>query len=348
MNRSEAYTLISDLVFTGFITTSVTLEGKVFVFKSMNARELDLMKMFVGGRSMPDFSERFNVFYVIYSILAIDGENILNHPDRRAGDLYPFLSSMPDMIFAKISKELSSLRRDVYETVKFLEGFSYTMKSRHKWKSNKGHLPNDEKLTGICGTGRIGLNIHQENWLSINQMLDREESYNRDFSLALMVASASNPKGVKKIGSQHDQSIQNAEERRSKLAEEGYVDKKSGGSGWTAPVDTADELVAELERQMQGKKDKHDIFIEKYMDRLKEEADNRKKEAEDNIRRAREGMEESSISGEQRVLSPEEAQDLMKRKRKGLVTVQDEGYVSPDDKDKFYRKIGSRVLTGRR
>ena len=35
--------------------------------------------------------------------------------------------------------------------------------------------------------------------------------------------------------------------------------------GWSLPVDTAEELVAELERQMQGYKDRHDKFIDAYL-----------------------------------------------------------------------------------
>lgn len=38
---------------------------------------------------------------------------------------------------------------------------------------------------------------------------------------------------------------------------------------WSAPVDTVTDLVSELERQMVGIKDKHDIFMEKFYDSLR-------------------------------------------------------------------------------
>jgi hypothetical protein len=35
--------------------------------------------------------------------------------------------------------------------------------------------------------------------------------------------------------------------------------------GWSLPVDTADDLVDELERQMRGYKDRHDNLIDAYL-----------------------------------------------------------------------------------
>ena len=35
---------------------------------------------------------------------------------------------------------------------------------------------------------------------------------------------------------------------------------------WSVPVDTTEELLAELDRQMAGLKDKHDRFIDAYME----------------------------------------------------------------------------------
>jgi hypothetical protein len=39
-------------------------------------------------------------------------------------------------------------------------------------------------------------------------------------------------------------------------------------SGWSQPVDTVEQLVAELNRQMGGIKDKHDKFIEEKFEEI--------------------------------------------------------------------------------
>ena len=38
--------------------------------------------------------------------------------------------------------------------------------------------------------------------------------------------------------------------------------------GWSAPVDTVEDLVAELNRQMSGYKDKHDRYIENCIGKI--------------------------------------------------------------------------------
>jgi len=50
----------------------------------------------------------------------------------------------------------------------------------------------------------------------------------------------------------------------------GNVDANAGWrpEGWATPVGTAEELLVELERQMAGQKDKHDLFIEGYLKSL--------------------------------------------------------------------------------
>lgn len=41
--------------------------------------------------------------------------------------------------------------------------------------------------------------------------------------------------------------------------------KNWSAQGWSLPVDTADDLIDELERQMQGYKDCHDKLIDAYL-----------------------------------------------------------------------------------
>jgi hypothetical protein len=189
------------------------------------------------------------------------------------------------------------------------------------------------------------MNIFQEHWIQINKSMDIEEQANRDFYLSLMVASASNPKGARGIRNQHETQAHSIEERRNKLAKVGFIDTKAWSEeGWAAPVDTAEELVAELERQMAGKKDRHDIFMEKYMEKLREEAERRAKDAEDRIKKARESYDNVFIQGDQRALTPEESLQLMTKRAPTIVQVRDEE-VNPEDAGKFYKKIGKRVLT---
>lgn len=348
MTVVEAYTALSDLIFKGFLTAELNIDGRSFIFKTINEKEFDLIKLYSGSPGERDYQIRFNAYFLIYSLLIADNQNILLERERNVKELYEYFLNIPDKLFSKIIGDLNGLRLTAYEVTRYIEGFSYTDFSRNYWRIVRGGVPSSTEYTGICGTANLGLNIHQESWMLLNRYLDEEETFNREFSFAVMISSASNPKGARPIRNRHDSTIKNAEDRRKKLAREGYIDtKKWSPDGWAASVDTAEELVAELERQMTGVKDKHDLFMEDYMKKMREQAEKKTREAEERIKQAREGREDAFIEGSQRALTPEEAKALFaKKKPLALETVQDEE-VSPEDKDKFYKKIGARILTGK-
>ena len=244
---------------------------------------------------------------------------------------------------------MNKMGSEVIEATNYLEGFSYTDKSRKMWKIIRG-VPNGDVYTGIQGTSALGVNNHQENWVMINRFLDKEEEYDKDFSLAVLVASASNPKGSKQVRNHYDANKKGLESKRKRLAIMGRRDHKEWTpQGWSVPVDTTEDLLEELDRQMDGKKDKHDVFMEQYYQELRDRSAKRAQEAEERIKSYREarGDDDLLITGTQRALTPEEARDLMARRSETFTNVPSETSASPEDKDRFIKKVGSRVLTGR-
>lgn len=348
MIKEEAYQKLSDMVYKGFITMACGLSGISIVLKTVNEKEYDLVKLYSGVKDK-NYVSRFNMYYFVFSLFLVDGENILKDRDKKIKEIYEFLKNLPKELYLKISEELGLLRVSTEESVKFLEGFCYTSQSRRIWKLVKGKLPNSESLTGIPGTGQLGLNVYQENWILVNKMLDDEEAYDRDFSLAILVASASNPKGCRGISSKHDAHKQTNRERREKMASTGSSkEQKWKPTGWAAPVDTAEELVAELMRQMEGKKDKHDLFIEEHMRKVREKADQQTQEAErklDIIRKKRKEEGGPSIISSQRVLSKKETDKLMSKKFNNLLLTPDS---KKEEKDRYFKKTGSKILTARK
>jgi hypothetical protein len=348
MTVTEAYTALSDLIFKGFLTAELDIDGRSFIFKTINEKEFDLIKMYSGHPDEKNYQIRFNAYFLIYSLLIADNQNILMEREKNVKELYEYFLNIPEKLFSKILEDLNGLRLTAFEVTRYIEGFSYTDFSRNNWKVVRGGLPTSTDFTGICGTSNMGLNVHQESWILINRFLDEEEIFNREFCFAVMVASASNSKGARPIRNRHDTTVKTSEDRRKKLAREGYIDtKKWSPDGWAASVDTAEELVAELERQMTGVKDKHDLFMEEYMKKMREQAERKTREAEERIRQARAGREGAFIEGSQRALSPEEAKALFTKKRPLNLEVVPDEEVSPEDKDRFMKKIGTKILTGK-
>ncbi len=352
MLKKEGYKLLSDLIFKGFLVMGVKIAGKYFVFKTVNEREFDQIKLYSGFSHDAGYTSRFNLNYLVSSLLLIDNENVLIRKDYEFKNYYDFFSKLPYIVHLKIIKELLDLRNIAFEAILFVEGFSYTDQSRKKWLFMKDS-PNSASFTGIPGTDKIGINVYQESWILINKMLDAEEQYNKDFSLAILVASANNPKGARTIRGKHDAAFDRADERRKKLARKGTHKEQSWKpEGWAAPVDTAEELVSELMRQMEGRKDKHDHFIDDYMKKLREQAEDQTRQAEDRLKEIRKRREKEKdipdITSDQRILTAEEMQKLNSKDHNNLMIVESEEIATEKDKDRFLSKIGSKVLTARK
>lgn len=337
---------MSDLIYKGFLTMRMKIAGEDFVFKTVNEKEHNLIKLY-SGFSDKGYAVRFNLNYLAFSLLMAEGKNFLINRNDKIKKCYDFFGQFPYQLHNRIMEELIQLRDIAFDCVSYVEGFSYTEQSRRRWNiSNKLNTFSD-----FPGSKNLGMNAYQESWILINRMLDDEETYNKDFSLALLVASASNPKGVRSVRGRHDATIQRTEERRKKLARKGSHEKRAWTpEGWAAPVDTAEELVAELMRQMDGKKDKHDLFIDDYMKKLRERAEEQTRQAEERIQKLRERREKEgdipAITGTQRILTAEESEKL-NRKSNNLMIVKSDEVADKKEEDRFYQKIGSRVLTGK-
>lgn len=343
----EAYQILADLVFKGFITSEMILGDKRLVFKTISEHEHDLIRAYAGRPERKGYQLTFNIYFLIFSLFMVGNENILYQRTEKLPDLFDAFASLPEKTLTAMLTGLNIIRIASFEVLKYVEGFSYTNFARNAWKTLNGHLPSESVFTGIPGTDSMGMNIHQESWVLINRFLDEEDEYNKNFSFALMVSSASNPKGARQIRNNHDTQVKGSEDRRVKIAREGFIDvNKWSPEGWAQPVDTVEELVAELEREMQGHKDKHDIFIDKYLKSLRDRADQKVKAAEERIKKYRteQGGERVIIDGYQRALTAEETRKLLSKKRSYTETVPDEEHTSPEDRDRFLKKTGARIL----
>jgi hypothetical protein len=313
----------------------------------VNEKEYDLIKLYTGFDDRYNEDSKFNLNFLVFSTLLIDGENFLVNRPCRYKELLDLYEQFPKDLFNNLLKGLTEIREVALSCKKYLEGFCYTNFSRKIWVTLNECLPNSVSVTGINGTNELGTNVYQDYWIYVNKKLDSEVAYSEQFYLAVMTTSASNPKGAKQVRAKYDATLKEQEEKRKKIAELGYIDVKEQWSldGWSASVDTPEELLAELERQMSGVKDKHDLFIEEYIRNLKKEADDALIEAR---QRSEELMKESGeleFSGGSRPATPE---DLARLQHSNGHQVPDEEQASLEDKDIFLSRVGGKVLTGKK
>lgn len=340
MLKDTAYHYLADLIYKGGLFLNADLCGIPFVFRTLNEKDYSAVRLRSGLTEDPRYTIKFNLNYLVQGLYMVDGDEI-NHKEQFKA-IYKFFESVPNIFYSKLIKELFSLRDVVAEVGDFIEGFCYTNQSRNMWESLS--------LIGIPEAGTRGLNSFQEYWIRLNKRLDDEEAHEKKFSIGLLISSAMNPKGAKHVRAQHDASSQTTREKRKTIAKNGTLPKSTWTEqGWAAPVDTAEDLIAELNRQMEGLKDKHDNLIDAYMQSLQDDSD---KQAEEEKRKIEEALKkhegEPDITGSQRELTPAEAEELMNKfskKTNNLVMVQSDEVATPEQSDKFLKKIGNRVLT---
>ena len=329
----------------------VTLSGNSFIFKTINEKEASLAKLYAGKDTRKSFEVRYDAYFLALSIFLQGNNNVIVDREKNLPILYDLLIELPATLRKKLVIEMNNLRVMSYDCLKFLEGFIYTKYSKRMWNILRGHFPNEVGFTGIKGTVSMGLNAHQESWVYMNGLIDREEENDKDFSNALFIASATNPKGSKKVRADFNKSMQETSDYRNDLALRGFVEEDSKWSqdGWAIKTDTAEDLVAELNRQMEGKKDRHDLFIDSHLKSIRERAEAKAADVERRLKKVRESRGDDNwvIRGEQRVLTPEESANLMKDKKVYTQRVISDDSASSASKKNFLKKIGSRVLTGK-
>ena len=68
MNRDTAYTALADLVYKGFLTLDLTIDDVNFKFKTINERELELIKLYSGPSDRSMYNYNFNNYFIVFSI----------------------------------------------------------------------------------------------------------------------------------------------------------------------------------------------------------------------------------------------------------------------------------------
>ena len=119
----------------------------------------------------------------------------------------------------------------------------------------------------------VGTSLAGEAWARGNRMLDIEEDSLPQWDHTFYVASTQSPKGAKESSTRLKNRHDMMREERESLVMYGSMEnrdnvlkirRKNGETPWTSPLTTGKDLVDELNRQMRGEKDKHDLFVAEY------------------------------------------------------------------------------------
>lgn len=270
----KSYDILENLVVQGFDALGLRLGGASFVFKTMSPREEKVMMYAThGGKGIPK-----DVF-LAWSTFMINGENVLCSRPKVLPTLTSFYAGLPSPVADQLVDEVISLQFRAQKAASLLGGFCVSQRSRSLWESI-GTQVNSTRHTGIEGTESLGLNAVQELWVPYNKALDNEEHSKDEMRRAFFIASAMNPKGVDKAANTAESKEKSKAEQREMLARFGSLAnretildiRRPEQEGWASKLSTNAEMLRELERQMRGEKDRHDLFVESFFKKKAEEA----------------------------------------------------------------------------
>ena len=272
----EVYRDVIPMLTRGFLTEVAEINGVLFVFKSLNHHEMEMVKMVGGYRPDKAPSLRFWDLFLSYGVFMIDGSNILLDRDRWVHEIAKTFSVFPPDAKVRIIRHLSELNRRTVVATTLTEAYATENYSRYRWSQVAGLDLMSPALTGIGGTDRLGLNYAQLTWRSINYWEDMFEQSEREWENAKFVGSCFAGKGIQKV---YNHDVDRRRKRKEDIiARKDQVlrlalfgeepnDKKQQGHAVVLAARTTEELAGQLEHDLRGEKDWHDQVIEAY-DRL--------------------------------------------------------------------------------
>jgi hypothetical protein len=345
MGVKSSYVYIENIITQGFLSLGLLYNDNFLVFKTLTEKEYRNLKYLCSNKDSA--SER--MYRLALSTFMVNGDNMLVDRNSKINELKSFYGSLPLEAVNRIVTEVTNLHTRYIKSLKYFEGFCYTDKSRYLWKILNNGNPTSTEFSGIEGTKNCGMNLVQENWININNRLDEEEEYDKDLNLSLMVSSSMNPKGSKSVSISHKTNKDELASVRSQIAHYGYDKKRyieeRKSSKWAKPIITKEDLVRELEKQVKGEKDYHDLFIEKWITeqkRLADKAKNSLLEKQAEYRRKQEDIDTSSVESS-RIVSAEEMKDIDQRKYTKMVNTGD-SLLNYESKQAYIKKISSVIL----
>lgn len=343
----SAYRDLENLIIYGFLTARMSISNQTILLKGITDREFSLFDMIIpySGEDKDHY-----LFQLSYSTVFINELNCLRNRESNIPDLVEFYRRMPISALDVIRRTISNLNDRTVNVLDYLEGYCYSPESRSLWKILD--LEHRDSFAALPGVSEVGVNVIQRNWAMVNQSLDKEDEYETMFNLAVFISSSMNSKGAKDVSRSHAMRRRELEELREEITKYG-VDRKrreKKESGWASPLNSKEDLVRELQNQMEGKKDKHDLFIEEWARRQREKSEEAKRQAELRQQEYREKIQDvdlTTIEGS-RPVSVEELRKALEKQRQSqseeIKKRKIEGSYNSEMKDRVIRKIGSTIL----
>jgi hypothetical protein len=273
----EIYRDVEPLLFRGFLHVAAEINGVSFVFKSLNHHEFEMLSLMVPTDGTRKGLQKFYAHFLAHGVFMVDGVNVLADRDQHIAEIVRFFESSSEGANNTIIRHLSEINRRSNRAVILTEAFAIETLSRLRWAQTQGVDLTSMAVTGIQGTQSLGMNWAQLTWRAVNHYEDLREQAEREWENAKFVASAMAGKGMSRVHSQDKRRRKREREerieRRDKILRFALLgesmEKQKGAPVLVAR--TVEELQSQLEKDLKGEKDWHDMVVDAHEKRAREE-----------------------------------------------------------------------------
>lgn len=295
--RRPIYADVEELILPGFIAQEVAFGESNLSLRTMFPSEALILRHRVGlhgtGRTWREWA-------LAASVWMVDGQNLLGESNA-AVPLQRTLRGVPKGALDALFAVYTNLHNRVGAALHRLEAFCYEDHSRALWRMIGRENPARESVAGVPGVSALGMNHVQRLWVAYNLAEDDRLVWQAEWASAKLVASATAPKGVKRLNAREESERKLEEERRQKVIERVYHEAtgrfvNDGDRVTMTRSVSAEDLVGEMDRWVRGERDQHDLIVEAYKNQIRAKHEAERMRHEERMREL-EMEQEAGVSG---------------------------------------------------
>lgn len=270
----DKYADIKSLIFRGFLTSKITLNGTIFTLKTLNEVEHSRIREMIPDGKYDD--RHADICYIAYSIYQIDGKSLIPSREDHINDIVSALQRWTRVTISFVVYKLIELRDRMVNALGKIEAFCYEPVSRAHWAAYKSLPLNSTNVTGIKGTELLGYNQAQIEWASFNQAEDEKNRFEVQWSYVRWVGAFINGKAAQEMDNTvQDQKRKEIQYRESVIKEAleeepKRYDKDSTSNTPPKKLDpnSQEYLLKELEIVVGNEVDEHELTIFRIRDQI--------------------------------------------------------------------------------
>lgn len=278
----EIWKDMDSILCRGFLHQAAQIGEVSFVFKSLNHHEFERLLVVTRFTSEVSLQRKQYNLLLALGVWLVDGINVLVDREQNLPELLAIFEKMPSQTIQQIVRYMGELNRRANRAILLTEAYAYEHSSRFRWLQVFGLDLTSPAVTGVGGTGVLGLNWGQLVWRALNRLEDLKTEAETQWESSKFLASAmAGSKAISKVNSQdksrRKNEAQDRQARRDQLIRQalfGEKGAKEDGSRVIQVARTVEELAQQLDRDLRGERDWHDQVIDAFQARIdKQEQD---------------------------------------------------------------------------